>query len=62
LARFLRTDDLMPCFAQERSQFYPEHLIQVETHNGSSGPDGGEFGVQNGMPRVFQGSLNIIPC
>lgn len=61
LASFLRTDDIMPCVAQKRSQFHPKHLIQVKAHGGLRDTQGGDFRMQNGMPGVLQGSLNIIP-
>jgi ABC-type molybdate transport system ATPase subunit len=61
LATFLRADDIMPCLAQKRSQFNPKHLIQVKAHGGSRNIQGRDFRVQNGMPGVLQGSLNVVP-
>jgi hypothetical protein len=43
------------------SQFDPKHLIEVKAHGGLRDIEGGDFRVQNGMPGVLQGSLNIIP-
>ena len=61
LASFLRANDVMPGLAQERGQLGPKHLIQVKAHCGLTNIRGGDFGVQNGMPRVLQGSLDVIP-
>jgi len=51
----------MPCVAQKHTQFDPKHLIEVKAHGGLRDIEGGDFRVQNGMPGVLQGGLNIIP-
>lgn len=61
LASFLRANRIMPCVAQKPSQFDPQHLIQIKAHGGLRNIQGGDFRVQNGMPGVLQGSLNVIP-
>ena len=56
-----RANDIVPGVVQKRGQFDPKHLIEVNAHGGSRDTEGGNFRVQNGMPGVLQGSLNIIP-
>ena len=37
-------------------------MIEVKAHGGLRRIEGGNFRVQNGLPGVFKGGLNIIPC
>jgi len=37
-------------------------LVQVKAHGGLGGIQNGRFRMQNGMPGVLQGGLNVIPC
>ena len=62
LASLLRADNIMPRVAQKPGQLDPKHLVQVKAHGGLGGIQNGRFRMQNGMPGVLQGGLNVIPC
>jgi hypothetical protein len=59
---FGRTEDIIPGIAQKRGQFGPEHLIEVQAREDLRRIKGRDFRVQNGLPGVLQGRLNIIAC
>jgi hypothetical protein len=61
LSSFGRADDIIPGLAQNRRQFDPKHLIKVEAHGGLCRIKRRDFRMQNGMPGILQGSLNIVP-
>ncbi len=61
LTSLRRANDIMPGRAQERRQFDPKHLIEVKAHGGLRRVESGDFRVEDGMPGVLQGSLNILP-
>ena len=61
LARFGSADYVVSRVAQKSAQFHSKHLIEVEAHSGLYCVNWGNIRVKNGMPGVFQSSLNIIP-
>jgi len=59
LAHLGSADDIMTRRTQKRREVNAKHLVEVKAHGGLDHTGGDEFCMQDGLPGVPKGSLNI---
>jgi len=61
LADFGSANDIVTCGTQKRCEINAKHLVEIQAHGGLDHIRSNKFCMQDGLPGIPKGRLNIAP-